>query len=363
MNSHIFAKEVSMPISRIVGLNETGIGANQPDAQLHQPQSMELAHSSINTDIEKAPNDKLATVAQESAPKGLSQDELDVLQQGTIRICQNEISACITPEQQTIKDKIIQALRNGRLNPDNGDRYWHQYYLAIVPLVWARNLMDGYQIDVYSEKDGDHLLRIAFDSDITTATDNDFPKTRSVPAEMLKMHKLWLQGDDQAPRADFSDMDLSGMDMTKANLIGADLSGANLREVNFSGADLSDVKFDGARILCADFSGVNLSDTSFISASIATPSLLEGVIKNLKKSSAPSVDFMDANLANAIFHSAVIPRAKFDYANLEGASFYDADLRGADFTKARNLEGASFGGADLKGTKFPSGFYPDNSIS
>ena len=59
--------------------------------------------------------------------------------------------------------------------------------------------------------------------------------------EILKQHKLWLNGEDGGVNANLRDVDLIG-----ANLRDADLSGANLRDTDLRGANL-------------DFSQLNLS--------------------------------------------------------------------------------------------------------
>jgi len=46
--------------------------------------------------------------------------------------------------------------------------------------------------------------------------------------EILRLHKLWLDGDTKGKRADLSGAYLSGANLSRANLSGANLSGANL---------------------------------------------------------------------------------------------------------------------------------------
>lgn len=58
----------------------------------------------------------------------------------------------------TIEQKILRAAETNRLNPEVlGERKWYRYFIRTTELVWTRNLRDGYQIEVYSEKYGDHL--------------------------------------------------------------------------------------------------------------------------------------------------------------------------------------------------------------
>jgi len=61
----------------------------------------------------------------------------------------------------TIEEKIKQAIKNNKLNPEIlGERNWYNYFIRVTELVWARNKHDGYQIEVYSEKYGKHLSTV-----------------------------------------------------------------------------------------------------------------------------------------------------------------------------------------------------------
>jgi uncharacterized protein YjbI with pentapeptide repeats len=96
--------------------------------------------------------------------------------------------------------------------------------------------------------------------------------------EILKLHKLWLNGEEGGVRANLSEADLRGADLSKADLRWADLSKADLRwanlskadlrwanlskadlsEADLSGADLSEADLRGADLRCANLSGANL---------------------------------------------------------------------------------------------------------
>ncbi len=62
---------------------------------------------------------------------------------------------------KTIEEKIKSAVDSGRLNLNKfGWRKWHKYYINTMELVWARNMHDGYQIDVYDGRTENHLAKI-----------------------------------------------------------------------------------------------------------------------------------------------------------------------------------------------------------
>jgi hypothetical protein len=63
--------------------------------------------------------------------------------------------------------------------------------------------------------------------------------------EILRLHLLWLQGDDAGKRANLRGANLRGANLESANLRGADLRGANLEGANLRVANLR-----GANLLC-----------------------------------------------------------------------------------------------------------------
>lgn len=73
--------------------------------------------------------------------------------------------------------------------------------------------------------------------------------------EILRKHKLWLNGKISGERADFSYADLSNADLRGANFYGADLSNADLSNVDFYGANLSGTDLRGANLSDTDLSG------------------------------------------------------------------------------------------------------------
>jgi len=62
---------------------------------------------------------------------------------------------------KTIEEKIKRAIENNKLNPAKiGERHWYGYLIRTTELVWARNFHDGYKIEAYSEKYGNHLATV-----------------------------------------------------------------------------------------------------------------------------------------------------------------------------------------------------------
>ena len=118
-------------------------------------------------------------------------------------------------------------------------------------------------------------------------------------ADILKKHKMWLNGEVGGIRADLYGTDLYGTDLYEA-----DLSGADLRWANLCGADLRGADLRGANLSRANLSGANLS----------------------------GADLYEADLYAADLRWANLCGANLCWADLRGA-----DLRGANLSWAKNL--------------------------
>lgn len=115
--------------------------------------------------------------------------------------------------------------------------------------------------------------------------------------EILRLHSMWLRGEDGGARANLSDADISEADLSRANLsranlTGADLSGADLSGANLRGANLRVANLYGASLSGAVLRGANLSGTSLSLANLREADLSEA---NLSLA-----DISEANLSGAI---------------------------------------------------------------
>ena len=120
-----------------------------------------------------------------------------------------------------------------------------------------------------------------------------------------------LLGEITSNRADLSDANLSGTDLSEANMIGANLSGTNLSDANLRGAYLRGADLSDTNLIGANLRGANLSDANLIVANLIV-----------------------ANLSCANLRGANLRGADLSYANLRGADLSDANLRGADLSYA-----------------------------
>ena len=86
--------------------------------------------------------------------------------------------------------------------------------------------------------------------------------------EVLKLHKKWLNDEQDGIWANLKGINLRGIDLNGVDLRYANLSEADLRYTNLSGADLSGVDLRYADLSCASLSNANLSGIKYNCLSI-----------------------------------------------------------------------------------------------
>ncbi len=131
--------------------------------------------------------------------------------------------------------------------------------------------------------------------------------------------------------SDFSDADLSGMN----------LEGAYFNEANFAGANLSQARLSSAYLGHAVLTGANLWQADLQRAFLYKALLTRA---NLREA-----DLKEANLSHAHLHQAILCQASLDHSVLQAANLSDADLSDACIIQA-DLQEAILINACLKGT-------------
>ena len=109
--------------------------------------------------------------------------------------------------------------------------------------------------------------------------------------EVLRLHGMWLRGDDGGTRANLTGANLAGAYLAGANLAGAYLAGANLADAYFAGAYLARANLTGAYLARANLTGAYLARANFTDAN------LTGVY--LVGANLAGAYLADANLADA----------------------------------------------------------------
>ena len=99
--------------------------------------------------------------------------------------------------------------------------------------------------------------------------------------EILKKHKLWLQGKG-GKRADLSEADLRYINLRFANLKHANLNKANLRNANLIGANLNEANLKYANLSDADLKHADLSGADLRYANLSDADLRYANLKDVK---------------------------------------------------------------------------------
>lgn len=136
---------------------------------------------------------------------------------------------------------------------------------------------------------------------------------------------LDLRGLDLS-RAEFRGATLRDLDLQGSSLQGADLSDANLNDTLLVGADLRGVQFVRAQLRDSGLFDTDMEGASFVAADL-NGSYLGG--SNLRNADLAGADLTRADLSDAALVSADLGRAIFTGANLRGANLTGANLLGA----------------------------------
>ena len=145
--------------------------------------------------------------------------------------------------------------------------------------------------------------------------------------ELLKMIKNYEKGGINKA-LDFSEIDLSGLDLSNRNLAGINLSGTDLIKTNLAGSNLI-----GANLNNADLTEANLIHTNLTNAQLswATFNYSDLTSANLTNVKALHTDFSNSNLSGAILLSANLEMAYFKNSNLKNVNLKNTNLRKTNF--------------------------------
>lgn len=111
--------------------------------------------------------------------------------------------------------------------------------------------------------------------------------------EILRLHKVWRNGEEGGKRADLQRADLHGESLESVDLAGADLQHSDLRNAILRETNLKFASLDHADLQGADLQGTNLSFAE----------MKDTVLKN--------VDLHNANLYHAEMRGANIDNASW----------------------------------------------------
>ena len=137
--------------------------------------------------------------------------------------------------------------------------------------------------------------------------------------EILRLHDLWLRGQEGGEKAVLSGEDFH-VTLRRANLAGADLRGVklrgsilpriDLRNADLREADLRDTCLERADLQMADLSGARLQRARLNGACLR--------YANLQNADLRDADFRDADLRNADLRNADMRTADMQHTHQEG---------------------------------------------
>ena len=124
--------------------------------------------------------------------------------------------------------------------------------------------------------------------------------TRRELNDILRKHRLWLEGYVGGAKADLSYVDLRLICLGNASLQRADMRGSNLQMVNLQGADL-----EGADLEGADLRGADLRDACLQGANLRN---IKVDYKTVGIHPAPEGDLIGWGKKNGIIVKLLIPK-------------------------------------------------------
>lgn len=120
--------------------------------------------------------------------------------------------------------------------------------------------------------------------------------------EVIRKHKLWLNGEEGGERAILVDRDLSGLDMSGADLRDAHMERADMRGASIDNADMRDAHMRGANMESIEMRGANME----------------------------SAEMVNVNMRFATMIGANMENANMEYADIRNANMGDTNMNGAN---------------------------------
>jgi hypothetical protein len=154
----------------------------------------------------------------------------------------------------------------------------------------------------------------------------------------------------QLAGADFSEMDMEGINLSEADLrdselFEANLCNANLKMAVLTGSDLAGAKLSKAEIYKADLKGASLIGADLSEAYLSEANLENADLRGVDLTGADltSVNLYEANLAGANLKGAKLINARITGADLRNANLAATDLSGLEYGTFHSMEGHFYG--------------------
>lgn len=132
---------------------------------------------------------------------------------------------------------------------------------------------------------------------------------------------------------DFSNSDMTGMDMRDISFVGCNFTNTKLDSVNFTNTRLESCTFKNANMVSAELIKADIDGTSFDNANLSSANFTQA---DLRVSG-----FFYANLTNAVFDDTLVRATVFRNSDVSGVNFRLTMLNGYSLnalTEAKNLD-------------------------
>lgn len=132
---------------------------------------------------------------------------------------------------------------------------------------------------------------------------------------------------------DFSNSDMTGMDIRDISFVGCNFTNAKLDSANFTNTRLESCTFDHASMIGAELIKADIDGTSFDNAKLSSANLSNAALLNST--------FVNSDLSDSKFNNTVVRSTLFTGSDVSGVDFRLTMLNGYSLnalTEAKNLD-------------------------
>ena len=132
---------------------------------------------------------------------------------------------------------------------------------------------------------------------------------------------------------DFSNSDMTGMDMRDISFVGCNFTNTKLDSANFTNTRLESCTFENANMIGAELIKADIDRTSFDNANLSSANLSNAALVNST--------FVDTDLADSKFNNTVVRSTLFTGSDVSRVDFTFTMLNGyslSNLKEAKNLD-------------------------
>ena len=135
--------------------------------------------------------------------------------------------------------------------------------------------------------------------------------------ELVRKHKLWLEGKDGGEKLVLIDCDLTGSNLTGSNLSWSNLTGSDLSRSNLTGSNLTRSNLTRSNLRGSDLSRSNLSGSNLTGSNLSWSNLTGS---NLRGSDLSRSNLSGSNLSGSNLSWSNLSGSNLSWSNLTGSN-------------------------------------------